>query len=176
MKILIWTQHPEPLGQMIAALTHGPGYHAAFLRASGVVHEAFWPRLRERAVTRFDRANAEVFELAGVTREEHLEFEHLFNYNLSRNITYSIGDLFRFACNRPSRDEHHTFCSRYVMHCLHAVLADDQMPLVRLPAGDWASPRDLRISPRLRLLADDWKTPAVPAWVSFPPTQAGDAG
>jgi hypothetical protein len=90
--------------------------------------------------------------LEGVTEPQHRQFEHLFDHNLRRRIRYSVGDLIRFALNRPSRDEHHTFCSRYVLFCLHAVLLEAQMPLVRLPAGDWASPRDLRISPRLQLL------------------------
>jgi len=158
VKILIWTKHPEALGRAIAFCTHGAGYHAAFLRENGLIHEAYWPRLRERAVTRFDRQNAEVYEVAGVDSDrQHREFEHLFSYNLNRHIEYSVSDLFRFLLRLPNRDEHHTFCSRYVMHCLHAILEDDQLPLVRLDNNDWVSPRDLRISPRLILQRDFWK-------------------
>lgn len=153
MKILIWPGHHDPLDALIKFFTHGRGAHAAFLRGDGrTIHEAFMPALRDRSLDPADRRWAEVFEVAGVTRQQHAQFERLFDYNLQRHIRYSLGDLLRFALNCPCRDEHHTFCSRYVLYCLHAILADEQMPLVRLPFGDWASPRDLRISPRLRLL------------------------
>ena len=140
----------------IKFLTHGRGTHAAFLRAarsSGsnrmTVHEAFWPRVRDRALTDEDRKNARAFELEGITHRQTLAFERLFDANLRRGIEYSVADLFRFALNIPSRDESHTFCSRYVLHCCHEILHECQMPLVRIPDGDWASPRDLLISPRL---------------------------
>lgn len=150
MKILIWPGHHDKLDLAIKFFTHGRGSHAAFLRRDDcTIHEAFWPRVRDRIVMPSDRRLADVYELAGVTDEDDERFEHLFDANLRRHIEYSIGDLFRFAFNRPSRDEHHTFCSRYVMRCLRAVLPDGKLPLVRLPDGDWASPRDLRISPRL---------------------------
>ena len=153
MKILIWPGHHDPVDALIKFFTHGRGAHAAFLRDDdATIHEAFLPRLRERSVLPRDRRLAEVFALEGVTRHQHRQFEHLFDSNLRRHIRYSVEDLVRFALNWPSRDEHHTFCSRYVLFCLHAVLPEEQMPLVRLPAGDWASPRDLRISPRLHLL------------------------
>jgi len=157
MKILIWPGRHDPLTALIAWCTHGRGAHAGFLRRDGVtIHEAALPQLRERAVAPRDRRLAEVFEVEGVADHQHRQFEHLFDYNLRLRIRYSIADLLRFAFNRPSRDEYHTFCSRYVLFCLHAVLREDQMPLVRLPAGDWASPRDLRISPRLHLLEGYW--------------------
>lgn len=150
MKILIYPGHHDVLDGAIKFMTHGRGSHAAFLRDDDrTIHEAFWPQVRDRAVTPFDRVNAETYDLLGVTSAEHQEFERLFNSNLRRHIKYSVADLFRYALNLPSRDEHHTFCSRYVMFCLRAILADDQLPLVRLPDRDWASPRDLRISPRL---------------------------
>ncbi|MGA2243801.1 MAG: hypothetical protein ABSH48_02285 [Verrucomicrobiota bacterium] len=158
MKILIWPGHHDCLDLAIKLFTHGRGSHAAFLRADGItIHEAFYPRVRDRVAAPADRRLAEVYGLEGVSREEHLAFEYLFDANLRRHIEYSVGDLFRFACNRPSRDEHHTFCSRYVLHCLHAILPDSEMPLVRLPDRDWASPRDLRISPRLHLHPHFWK-------------------
>ena len=153
MKILIWPGHHDPVDALIKFLTHGRGSHAGFLRDDDVtIHEAFWPELRDRIVMPHDRRVAEVYELEGVTGHQHEQFEKLFDYNLNRRIKYSIVDLVRYAVNCPSRDEHHTFCSRYVLYCLHAILHDQQMPLVRLPDRDWASPRDLRISPRMHLI------------------------
>jgi hypothetical protein len=155
MKILIWTGAHDIMDGAIKFLTHGRGTHAAFLRDDdATVHEAFWPRVRDRALTDVDRNNARAFYLEGQTARQCLAFEHLFDANLRRGIEYSVTDLFRYALNLPSRDEHHTFCSRYVLHCCRAVLADGHhgeslMPLVRIPGGDWASPRDLLISPRL---------------------------
>ena len=150
MKILIWPGHHDPLDFWIKLCTHGRGSHAAFLRQDDcTIHEAFYPEVRDRMVMPRDRRLTEVYDLGGVTDNQHRQFEHLFDCNLRRQIRYSIADLFRYALNLPCRDEHHTFCSRYVLYCLHAILHDTQMPLVRLPARDWASPRDLRISPRL---------------------------
>lgn len=153
MKILIWPGHHDALDAAIKLFSHGLGTHAAFLRADEmIIHEAFYPQLRDRIVMPHDRRVAEVYEISGVTRQQHERFEKYFDYNLRRSVRYSIADLFRFALNRPNHNEHHTFCSRYIMHCLRMVLNEDQLPLVRLNAGDWASPRDLRISPRLHLL------------------------
>lgn len=155
MKILIWTGSVgsagfEPIDAAIRFITHGRGTHAAFLRDDdATVHEAFWPKVRDRVLTDLDRQNATAFRLEGVTHKQAEAFEHLFDANLRRGIEYSITDLFRYALNMPSRDEFHTFCSRYVLHCCHAILHDTQMPLVRIPDHDWASPRDLLISPRL---------------------------
>jgi hypothetical protein len=158
MKILIYPKHHDPLDQAIAFITHGKGSHAAFLRADGRrIHEAFFPEVRDRLVLPGDMARAEVYAIEGLSEEQHRRFEALFDANLHRHIKYSIGDLFRYLLNRPDRDEHHTFCSRYVMHCCRRVLHPVQMPLVRLPDNDWASPRDLRISPRLHLLPDFWR-------------------
>ena len=150
MKILIWTGHHDPLDAAIKFLTHGRGSHAAFLRYDGVtVHEAFYPKVRDRKLTALDKKNAEAFSLSGLRHHHHAMFEHLFDSNLKQNIRYSFADLFRYALNLPCRDERHTFCSRYVLHCCNAILPPELMPLVRLPFKDWASPRDLRISPRL---------------------------
>ena len=151
MRILIWTGHHDLLDAAIKFLTHGRGCHAAFLRADGIrVHEAFWPRVRDRLLLASELRNVEAFDLEAVTPQQHQAFERLFDANLKRGIEYSIGDLFRYAVNLPSRDEHHTFCSRYVLHCCHAILPERLMPLVRISTHDWASPRDLRISPRLQ--------------------------
>jgi hypothetical protein len=157
MKILIWPGHHDPLDFLIKAFTHGAGCHAAFLRADGyTIHEAFWPRVRDRVALPEDRRLAEVYELEGVSAAEHQLFEELFDRNLRAGIRYSIEDLFRYALNWPSRDEHHTFCSRYVMFCLRKILAEERLPLLRLPFKDWAAPRDLRISPRLWRNAGFW--------------------
>jgi hypothetical protein len=161
MKILIWPGHHDALDCAIKFCTHGRGSHAAFLRADdATIHEAFWPQVRDRVVTPEDRRLAEVYELSGLSDRDHLAFEHLFDANLRRHIRYSIEDLVRFALNLPTRDEHHTFCSRYVMNCLRAILPGHDLPLVRLECRDWASPRDLRISPRLIHLKNFWKTTA----------------
>jgi len=153
VKILIWPGHHDPVDALIKFFTHGRQAHAAFLRADDItVHEAFYPQVRDRIVMPHDRRTAEVFALEGVTERQHAQFERLFDHNLNRHIQYSIADLFRYAFNRPNHDEAHTFCSRYVMHCLITVLHPLQLPLRRLPARDWASPRDLRISPKLHLL------------------------
>lgn len=150
MKIIIWNSRKNILDAAIKLFTHGKGTHAAFLRADGeTIHEAFYPKVRDRLMTSKDLVGMEVFELKGVKKAEHKEFEHLFDFNLKRNIRYSISDLFRYALNMPCRDEHHTFCSKYVMNCLRAILPDSRLPLVRLPVKDWASPRDLKISPLL---------------------------
>jgi hypothetical protein len=153
MKILIWPGHHDALDFAIKLCTHGRGCHAAFLRSDHItIHEAFYPEVRDRVVLPADRRLAEAYALEGVTPLEHEAFERLFDANLRRHIRYSVADLFRYAVNLPSRDEHHTFCSRYVLNCLHAILPDTAMPLVRIPTHDWASPRDLRISPRLHWL------------------------
>jgi len=152
MKILIWTGHHDPLDAAIKFLTHGKGGHAAFLRADNkTVHEAFYPRVRDRLLTAEDLKNVEIYDLEGVTDEQHKAFELLFDRNLQLGIEYSILDLFRFALNIPNKDEAHTFCSRYVIHSCSEIVTPDQMPLTRLENNDWGSPRDLRISPRLIL-------------------------
>jgi len=153
VKILIWPGHHDCLDALIKAFTHGRGSHAAFLRKGDkTIHEAFWPEVRDRMIMPHDRAVAEVYALEGVSEHQHDLLERLFDDNLKRHIEYSFGDLFRYALNRPNQDESHTFCSRYVMHCLLLTLHPLQMPLRRLPCRDWASPRDLRISPRLHRL------------------------
>lgn len=153
MKILIWPGHHDALDAAIKLCTHGRGAHAALLRADDLtIHEAFYPQVRDRMVMPHDRRVAEVYALEGLSEQQHAQFERVFDHNLNRHIQYSFADLFRYAFNRPNRDERHTFCSRYVMFCLGQVLHPLQMPLRRLPARDWASPRDLRISPKLHLL------------------------
>lgn len=153
MKILIWPGSHDRFDFLIKLCTHGKGAHAAFLRSDEVtIHEAFWPAVRDRSLRPHDRRVAEVYALESVGGHQHAAFERLFDANLRRQIKYSVLDLFRYAFNCPNRDESRTFCSRYVMHCLGLVLHPLQLPLRRLPDKDWASPRDLRISPKLHLL------------------------
>ena len=153
MKLLIWPGHHDPLDALIKAFTHGRGSHAAFLRQDDrTIHEAFWPRVRDRMVMPKDRRLADVYALEEVSEHQHMLFEKMFDHNLNLHIAYSVLDLVRYAFNCPNKDERHTFCSRYVMHCLGRVLHPLQMPLQRLPDKDWASPRDLRISPALHFL------------------------
>lgn len=160
MQILIWPGHHDPLDAAIKFFTHGRGSHAAFLRLDGcTVHEAFWPAVRDRPLTVEDCKLVEVYHLAGLSDTHHLRFERLFDSNLRQHIKYSFLDLVRFALNRPNPDERHTFCSRYVMHCCEAILPVAFLPLVRLPYRDWASPRDLRISPRLILAKEYFASP-----------------
>ena len=158
MKILIWPGHHDWLDATIKFCTHGKGSHAAFLRADGfTVHEAFYPCVHDRPLTLNDRKAVEVFELEGVTHEEHAAFELFFNDSVNKGVEYSIVDLVRYALNRPVADERHTFCSRYVLYGCKTVLPLSKMPLVRLPMGDWGAPRDLRISPRLHLIPNYWR-------------------
>jgi hypothetical protein len=153
VKILIWPGHHDKLDLAIKFFTHGLGAHAAFLRSDHrTIHEAFWPEVRDRIIMPHDRRVAEVYAIESMGEGQHARFEKLFDSHLNQHIKYSITDLFRFALNRPNKDERHTFCSRYVMYCLGLILHPLQMPLVRLPNRDWASPRDLRISPKLHLL------------------------
>jgi hypothetical protein len=150
MKILIWPGHHDALDFAIKFFTHGKGSHAAFLRDDNcTVHEAFWPRVRDRKLTAADRKHAEVYYIAHQTVGIANGFERLFDLNIKHDIEYSFTDLVRYAFNVPVKDERHTFCSRYVMHCVCRILPHREWPLVRLPDRDWASPRDLRISPAL---------------------------
>lgn len=151
MKILIWTGQHDILRSAIEFITHGKGGHAAFLRNDNkTVHEVFWPRVRDRKLTPRDLRNTEIYEIEGVTKKQTREFEKLFDRNIEAGIKYSIIDLFRFALNIPTKSEKHTFCSKYILTCCSKILTEEQMPLVRLKYKNWASPRDLRISPKLK--------------------------
>lgn len=153
VKILIWPGHHDLLDFAIKAFTHGRGCHAAFLRADGkTIHEAFWPQVRDREFRPGEWNTVETYKIGCLTPHHHRQLEALFDKNLKEGIEYSFADLLRYALNIPSKDERHTFCSRYVMHCLQSVAPPAMMPLVRLPDRDWAAPRDLRITPRLTLI------------------------
>ena len=150
MKIAIWTHHPgDLLGEAIDFLTHGTAQHAGFIRQSGLIVEAYWPRVRQRAIVDAERPFMKVFELRGMTPALHDAFEVEFDRLLAHPPEYSGEDLFRFLFNQPNTDEKHTFCSRLVMHEIMTVCPPEIWPLVRCMDGDWASPRDLFISPQL---------------------------
>jgi hypothetical protein len=148
MKVAIWTKHPgDLLGEAIDFLTHGSAQHAAFIRADGLIVEAYWPHVRQRVMLPAERPFVKIFELRGMTPELHAAFELEFDRMLFAPAQYSGEDLFRFLFNQPNTDEKETFCSRLVMHTTMGVCPPELWPLVRCMDGDWVSPRDLFISP-----------------------------
>ena len=150
MKILIWSHHPgDLLGEAIDFLTHGQQQHAGFLRASGLIHEAYLPQVRDRLPMPAEVQYVKTFQLRGQTTLLDALFETQFDHALAGAVKYSMDDLFRYLFNQPNPDEKHTFCSRYVMHTIMQVCPPEFWPLVRCMGGDWVSPRDLFISPML---------------------------
>ena len=142
----------QRLRMAMAAFKAGRRMEAMVLLDGMKVHESFYPCVRTRPFTLGDLLLVEFYDLEDVSLQQHVLFEALFNQHdgFRHKIRYPIEDLFRYAVNLPARDElHGMFCSRYVMYCCRQVLRAEQLPLVRLPVKDWASPRDLRISPRL---------------------------
>ena len=139
-------------------LRGAPAIVAGFQLKGMKVHESFYPRVRTRPFTLEDLAQVEIYDLEGVTLAEHYLFEAEFNRHdgFRHRIRYPMEDLFRYAVNLPARENtdrveelHGMFCSRYVMYDCRRVLPMAKLPLVRLPTRDGASPRDLRVSPRL---------------------------
>jgi hypothetical protein len=150
MRILIWTKHPgDLLGEVIDFVTHGDEQHTGFERKNGMIHEAYWPRVRDRKPIAAELPFVKTFTLRGITPLQEAMFETCFDHALLQHISYSPADLFRFLFNKPDTDEQHTFCSRYVMHTIMQVCPPELWPLVRCMDGDWVSPRDLFISPNL---------------------------
>lgn len=152
MRILIWTHHPgDLLGDAITFLTHGSAQHAGFLRANGMIHEAYLPRVRDRKPIADELPFVKTFRLRGLPDSFDAAFEKRFDQALPPNapVEYSVEYLFRFLFNEPGADDHATFCSRYVFHTVQMVAPAQYWPLVRCMAGDWVSPRDLFISPML---------------------------
>jgi hypothetical protein len=150
MRILIWSKHPgDLLGEAIEFVTHGPVAHAAFLRANGMIHEAYLPQVRDRQPVAAELPFVKTFQLRGVMDQLDNLFEFQFDHALDGAVHYSAEDLFRFLFNVPNADEQHTFCSRYVMHTVMQICPPELWPQVRCMDGDWVSPRDLFISPML---------------------------
>lgn len=148
MKIAIWTKHPgDLLGEAIDFLTHGKAQHAGFIRTNGMIHEAYLPKVRDRAILDAELPYLKTFDLAGLTMAQSDQFERIFDIMLAASIQYSLTDLFRYELNIPMPSDLSTICSRYVYHTIGQV-SPALLPLVRCDS-DQVSPRDLYISPRL---------------------------
>jgi len=129
MKILIWTHHPgDLLGEAIDFVTHGSAQHAGFLRANGMIHEAYLPTVRDRRPIAAELPLVKTFNLRGMTDVGNWLFEAQFEKALGAAIGYSVEDLFRFLFNVPNADEQHTFCSRYVMHTIMQICPPELWP------------------------------------------------
>lgn len=147
MKVLIWTHHPgDLLGEVIDFLTHGTAQHAGFLRANGMIHEAYFPQVRDRAMLDSEKPFIKTFYVKDITPQQEALFEAAFDAALKIPVRYDIGDLFGFLFNRPNTNENETFCSRYVYHLCKTILPGDMWPQIRVMDDDWLSPRDLWIS------------------------------
>ncbi len=102
MKILIWTHHPgDLLGDAINFLTHGPAQHAGFLRANGLIHEAYLPRVRDRQPVAAELPYVKTFRLRDLPPEWDAAFEAQFDRALRESVKYSLADLFRYLFNAP---------------------------------------------------------------------------
>jgi hypothetical protein len=157
VRIGIWTKHPgnfldELIDWPIDNPTHcdrkDAAEHAAFIRQNGMVHELYYPRLRDRQIVEAERPYLKILEIEGLTPELSERLERWFDHNLRLNITYSIEDLFRVALDTPMPSEKSGYCSRYVIHGCFIILPTELWPLVRC-TDDFISPRDLLISARL---------------------------
>lgn len=154
MKILIWTAAPSDFVEgAIDFLTHGPAHHVGFLRANGLVHELYPPKLRDRSISDDEKKIVQVFSLAGLPPELEAKFERLFDLDNEAGIKYSDADLFRFLFNEEIPFDLSGYCSWYVMRCI-SMCASMCLPLVRCEIGQ-VSPRDLYISPRL--IEEGWQ-------------------
>ena len=147
--IVVWPKAHDALSGAIRFLTHGYGDHAAFRRPSGNIAEAFYPRVRERGWRQGERRQVEFYRIEGTGPIEWFALEAWITNELCNPPEYSIRDLFRYAFNKPPLPGRACFCSQWVLRGLKSCIPADKMPLVRLEWPCWASPRDLRISPRL---------------------------
>jgi hypothetical protein len=147
--IAIWAKGHDWMDASIKFLTHGSGTHAAFVRGNGRIAENFWPHVRERDWKAGERDTVEIYRIAGTTPDDWAAIENWIDGELKRPSRYSIEDLIRYALNLPPDPGSSSFCSMWILRCLRLNLAPDLQPLVRLSYPDYASPRDLRISPRL---------------------------
>ena len=153
MKILLWTAPPVGfVSEAITALTHGPAHHAGFLRANGMVHELYPPKLRDRAITDEEKKIVQVFSLAGLPPELEEKFERSFDLHLQAGIDYSETDLFRYLFNLEIPMDLSGYCSFYVMLQI-SKCAPMCLPVVRCSLGQ-VSPRDLYVSSRL--IEESW--------------------
>jgi hypothetical protein len=147
VKILIWTHHPgDLLGEAIDFVTHGSAEHAGWLDEDGSIVEAYWPKLRRRAMIESEKQFIKAFDIAGLTPFNSVSLSARFAQDLQHPPEYSGWDLFAYLFNKPNVNENSTFCSRYVQHTCESVLPQDLWPLIRCVNSDWVSPRDLYIS------------------------------
>jgi hypothetical protein len=147
--IAIWPHAHDPMDAAIKFLTRGEGTHAAFVRGNGKIIENFYPHVRERNWKPHEASRVELYELKGMTMQESNRLERWFDYQLANPPSYSIKDLFRYAFDLPPVAGRSCFCSQWVLRGLRLNVAESKQPLVRLQYQDFASPRDLRISPNL---------------------------
>jgi hypothetical protein len=145
----VWTRGHDPLDSAIKFLTRGRGTHAAFIRGNGKVAENFFPHVRERRWQPGERGGVEEYRIAGCTPDDWQRLESWIDSQLINPPPYSIRDLFRYALGLPPAPGAACFCSMWVLRGLRLNLPPCKQPLARLPYQDWASPRDLRISPLL---------------------------
>jgi hypothetical protein len=147
VRIAIWINDHDIMGKAIRFLTHGTGTHAAFIRENGRIIENFYPNVRERVWKPGEQKHAEIYELEGLTTAESKKLEAWFEEQLAKPPSYSIRDLFRYALNWPPIRGNRCFCSMWVLRGLRLCVDKKKQPLTRLAYQDYASPRDLRISP-----------------------------
>ena len=145
----IWTHGHDAMDSAIKFLTRGRGTHAAFIRGNGNIIENFYPRVRERGWNPGERSKVEEYRIAGSTPDDWSSLETWFNEQLRHPPAYDILDLFRFALNMKPDKDAACFCSAWVLRGIRLNLCPCKQPLARLEYPDWASPRDLRMSPLL---------------------------
>ena len=147
--VCIWSKGHDWMDSAIKFLTHGDGTHAAFERGNGMIAENFWPHVRQRAWKSGERSTVEIYRLEGTGPDDWAMIDDWIDGELKRPSRYSIQDLARYALNLPPDPGSSSFCSMWVLRGLRLNLAPDKQPLKRLSYPDYASPRDIRISPRL---------------------------
>lgn len=151
VRVAVWLQHPgDLLGAAITFATHGIGEHAGFIRSNGLVHELYFPRVRDRQLVAGEMDLMEIYDIQGLTPDLSRQLEEKFDANLKAGIRYDIWDLFKIEFDETFPLDKSGVCSCYVMHTLNDVLPVDLLPLVRIDASQ-VSPRDIRLSPRLVL-------------------------
>lgn len=151
--IAIWPSAHDPLDGLIKFFTRGKGTHAAFVRGNNRIVENFYPHVHERQWKAGESLKVELYRIEGMTPADFDRLERWFDHELKNPPPYSIVDLFRYALDLQPRRGQGCFCSQFVLRGLRQCLAPSKQPLVRLQYQDFASPRDLRISPRLIRIA-----------------------
>ncbi len=151
VKVAIWPKGHDAMSFEIRLLTRGYGSHAAFIRENGRIFENFFPHVRERGFNPGEEKQVEIYRLEGMTPADSSRLERWMDEQLRNPPPYSIRDLFRYAVNLPPVSGRSCFCSQFVLRGLRECLSYEKQPLTRLEYQDFASPRDLRISPRLHL-------------------------